>query len=222
MTLKINDTAPNFDAETTKGNINFYEWSGDSWVVLFSHPKNFTPVCTTELGALQSIKHEFDKRKVKILGLSVDPVEDHKQWSQDILDVTGHKPSYPLIGDKELSVSKLSGMLPASLGNSSEGRTAVDNQTVRNVYIVGPDKKIKLILSYPMATGRNFDEILRVIDSLKLTAEHKVATPANWKQGGDVIIVPAVKDDEAKNLFPEGWQSIKPYLRVVKQPNSNN
>ena len=222
MTLKINDTAPNFDAETTIGKINFYDWAGDSWVVLFSHPKNFTPVCTTELGALESVKNEFDKRKVKILGLSVDPVEDHKKWSQDILDVTGHKPSYPLIGDKELSVSKLYGMLPTSLGNSSEGRTAVDNQTVRNVYIVGPDKKIKLILSYPMATGRNFDEILRVIDSLKLTVEHKVATPANWKQGGDVIIVPAVKDDEAKNLFPEGWQSIKPYLRVIKQPNSNN
>ena len=222
MTLKINDTAPNFDAETTIGKINFYDWSGDSWVVLFSHPKNFTPVCTTELGALESVKNEFDKRKVKILGLSVDPVEDHKKWSQDILDVTGHKPSYPLIGDKELSVSKLYGMLPTSLGNSSEGRTAVDNQTVRNVYIVGPDKKIKLILSYPMATGRNFDEILRVIDSLKLTVEHKVATPANWKQGGDVIIVPAVKDEEAKNLFPEGWQSPKPYIRVVKQPNTNN
>jgi alkyl hydroperoxide reductase subunit AhpC len=221
MTLKINDTAPNFDAETTIGKINFYDWSGDSWVVLFSHPKNFTPVCTTELGALESVKNEFDKRKVKILGLSVDPVEDHKKWSQDILDVTGHKPSYPLIGDKELSVSKLYGMLPTSLGNSSEGRTAVDNQTVRNVYIVGPDKKIKLILSYPMATGRNFDEILRVIDSLKLTVEHKVATPANWKQGGDVIIVPAVKDEEAKNLFPEGWQSPKPYIRVVKQPNTN-
>ena len=222
MTLKINDTAPNFDAETTIGKINFYDWAGDSWVVLFSHPKNFTPVCTTELGALESVKNEFDKRKVKILGLSVDPVEDHKKWSQDILDVTGHKPSYPLIGDKELSVSKLYGMLPTSLGNSSEGRTAVDNQTVRNVYIVGPDKKIKLILSYPMATGRNFDEILRVIDSLKLTVEHKVATPANWKQGGDVIIVPAVKDEEAKNLFPEGWQSPKPYIRVVKQPNNNN
>ncbi|MCI5053528.1 MAG: peroxiredoxin [Pelagibacteraceae bacterium] len=221
MTLKINDTAPNFDAETTIGKINFYDWAGDSWVVLFSHPKNFTPVCTTELGALESVKNEFDKRKVKILGLSVDPVEDHKKWSQDILDVTGHKPSYPLIGDKELSVSKLYGMLPTSLGNSSEGRTAVDNQTVRNVYIVGPDKKIKLILSYPMATGRNFDEILRVIDSLKLTVEHKVATPANWKQGGDVIIVPAVKDEEAKNLFPEGWQSPKPYIRVVKQPNTN-
>ena len=211
-----------FDAETTIGKINFYDWAGDSWVVLFSHPKNFTPVCTTELGALESVKNEFDKRKVKILGLSVDPVEDHKKWSQDILDVTGHKPSYPLIGDKELSVSKLYGMLPTSLGNSSEGRTAIDNQTVRNVYIVGPDKKIKLILSYPMATGRNFDEILRVVDSLKLTVEHKVATPANWKQGGDVIIVPAVKDEEAKNLFPEGWQSPKPYIRVVKQPNNNN
>ena len=203
MTLKINDTAPNFDAETTRGNINFYEWSGDSWVVLFSHPKNFTPVCTTELGALQSIKHEFDKRNVKILGLSVDPVEDHNKWSDDIKDVTGHYPEYPLIGDKDLHVAKTYGMLPANIEGSSQGRTAIDNATVRNVFVIGPDKKIKLILSYPMATGRNFPEILRVIDSLQLTAKHKVATPANWKQGEDVIIVPAVKEDEAKTLFPD-------------------
>jgi len=219
MTLKINDTAPNFDAETTKGNINFYEWSGDSWVVLFSHPKNFTPVCTTELGALQSIKHEFDKRNVKILGLSVDPVEDHNKWSDDIKDVTGHYPEYPLIGDKDLHVAKTYGMLPANIEGSSQGRTAIDNATVRNVFVIGPDKKIKLILSYPMATGRNFPEILRVIDSLQLTVKHKVATPANWKQGEDVIIVPAVKEDEAKTLFPDGWNAIKPYLRIVKQPN---
>ena len=219
MTLKINDTAPNFDAETTKGNINFYEWSGDSWVVLFSHPKNFTPVCTTELGALQSIKHEFDKRNVKILGLSVDPVEDHNKWSDDIKDVTGHYPEYPLIGDKDLHVAKTYGMLPANIEGSSQGRTAIDNATVRNVFVIGPDKKIKLILSYPMATGRNFPEILRVIDSLQLTVKHKVATPANWKQGEDVIIIPAVKEDEAKTLFPDGWNKIKSYLRIVKQPN---
>ena len=219
MTLKINDTAPNFDAETTKGKINFYEWLGDSWAVLFSHPKNFTPVCTTELGALQSIKHEFDKRNVKILGLSVDPVEDHSKWSDDIKDVTGHYPEYPLIGDKNLEVAKTYGMLPANIEGSSQGRTAVDNATVRNVFVIGPDKKIKLILSYPMATGRNFPEILRVIDSLQLTVKHKVATPANWKQGEDVIIVPAVKEDEAKTLFPDGWNAVKPYLRIVKQPN---
>ena len=222
MTLKINDTAPNFDAETTKGKINLYEWAGDSWVVLFSHPKNFTPVCTTELGALQSIKGEFDKRNVKILGLSVDPVEDHGKWSNDIKDVTGHHPEYPLIGDKDLKVSKTYGMLPASTEGSASGRTAVDNATVRNVFVIGPDKKIKLILSYPMATGRNFPEILRVIDSLQLTAKHKVATPANWKQGEDVIIVPAVKDEEAKTLFPNGWNAVKPYLRVVKQPKLNS
>ena len=219
MTLKINDTAPNFDAETTKGKINFYEWLEDSWAVLFSHPKNFTPVCTTELGALQSIKHEFDKRNVKILGLSVDPVEDHSKWSDDIKDVTGHYPEYPLIGDKDLHVAKTYGMLPANIEGSSQGRTAIDNATVRNVFVIGPDKKIKLILSYPMATGRNFPEILRVIDSLQLTVKHKVATPANWKQGEDVIIVPAVKEDEAKTLFPDGWNAVKPYLRIVKQPN---
>ena len=222
MTLKINDEAPNFDAETTHGKINFHDWVNNSWVVLFSHPKNFTPVCTTELGALESIKDEFDKREVKILGLSVDPVEDHEKWSNDIFDVTGHKPSYPLIGDKDLNISKLYRMLPSTTGNDSRGRTAADNQTVRNVYIIGPDKKIKLVLTYPMATGRNFDEILRVIDSLKLTVEHKVATPANWKQGEDVIIVPAVKDEEAKTLFPDGWNSPKPYLRFVKQSKINH
>ena len=218
MTLKINDTAPNFDAETTQGNINLYNWMGDSWVVLFSHPKNFTPVCTTELGALQSFKGEFDKRNVKILGLSVDPVEDHGKWSDDIKDVTGHKPEYPLIGDKDLKVAKAYGMLPAVAEGSSKERTAADNATVRNVFVISPDKKIKLILSYPMATGRNFPEILRVIDSLQLTAKHKVATPADWKQGDDVIIVPAVKDDEAKILFPDGWKTVKPYLRTVAQP----
>jgi alkyl hydroperoxide reductase subunit AhpC len=222
MTLKINDEAPNFDAETTHGKINFHDWVNNSWVVLFSHPKNFTPVCTTELGALESIKDEFDKREVKILGLSVDPVEDHEKWSNDIFDVTGHKPSYPLIGDKDLNISKLYGMLPSTTANDSRGRTAADNQTVRNVYIIGPDKKIKLVLTYPMATGRNFDEILRVIDSLKLTVEYKVATPANWKQGEDVIIVPAVKDEEAKTLFPDGWNSPKPYLRFVKQSKINH
>ena len=222
MTLKINDKAPNFDAETTHGKINFHDWVNNSWVVLFSHPKNFTPVCTTELGALESIKDEFDKREVKILGLSVDPVEDHEKWSNDIFDVTGHKPSYPLIGDKDLNISKLYRMLPSTTGNDSRGRTAADNQTVRNVYIIGPDKKIKLVLTYPMATGRNFDEILRVIDSLKLTVEYKVATPANWKQGEDVIIVPAVKDEEAKTLFPDGWNSPKPYLRFVKQSKINH
>jgi len=220
MTLKINDTAPNFDAETTIGKINFYDYAQDSWVILFSHPKNFTPVCTTELGALQSVKGDFDKRNVKILGLSVDPVEDHNQWSKDIQTVTGFKPDYPLIGDKDLSISKLYGMLPAALSGTAVGRTAVDNQTVRNVFVIGPDKKIKLILTYPMATGRNFNEILRVIDSLQLTVKHKVATPANWQQGEDVIIVPAVKDDEAKKLFPEGWEAKVPYLRKVKQPRN--
>jgi len=222
MTLKINDTAPDFEAETTQGKINLYDWAKDSWIVLFSHPKNFTPVCTTELGALQSHKVEFDKRNVKILGLSIDPVEDHGKWSEDIKDVTGFKPEYPLIGDKDLAVAKAYGMLPASTEGSSDGRTAVDNATVRNVFVIGPDKKIKLILSYPMATGRNFPEILRVIDSLQLTAKHKVATPANWKQGEDVIIVPAVKEEEAQTLFPDGWNAVKPYLRIVKQPKTLN
>jgi len=222
MTLKINDTAPDFEAETTQGKINLYDWARDSWIVLFSHPKNFTPVCTTELGALQSHKVEFDKRNVKILGLSIDPVEDHGKWSEDIKDVTGFKPEYPLIGDKDLAVAKAYGMLPASAEGSSDGRTAADNATVRNVFVIGPDKKIKLILSYPMATGRNFPEILRVIDSLQLTAKHKVATPANWKQGEDVIIVPAVKEEEAQTLFPDGWNAVKPYLRIVKQPKTLN
>ena len=222
MTLKINDTAPDFEAETTQGKINLYDWAKDSWIVLFSHPKNFTPVCTTELGALQSHKGEFDKRNVKILGLSVDPVEDHGKWSEDIKDVTGFKPEYPLIGDKDLIIAKAYGMLPASTEGFSDVRTAADNATVRNVFVIGPDKKIKLILSYPMATGRNFPEILRVIDSLQLTAKHKVATPANWKQGEDVIIVPAVKEEEAKTLFPGGWNTVKPYLRIVKQPKTLN
>ena len=222
MTLKINDTAPDFEAETTQGKINLYDWAKDSWIVLFSHPKNFTPVCTTELGALQSHKGEFDKRNVKILGLSIDPVEDHGKWSEDIKDVTGFKPEYPLIGDKDLAVAKAYGMLPASTEGFSDGRTAADNATVRNVFVIGPDKKIKLILSYPMATGRNFPEILRVIDSLQLTTKHKVATPANWKQGEDVIIVPAVKEEEAKTLFPDGWNAVKPYLRIVKQPKTLN
>jgi len=218
MTLRLTDLAPNFDAETTQGKINFHKWAGDSWVVLFSHPKDFTPVCTTELGLLQSIKPEFDKRNVKIIGLSVDPISDHKKWSEDIKEVTGYKPSYPIIGDENLHVAKLYGLLSGSTSGSSKGRTAADNQTVRTVFVIGPDKKVKLFLTYPMATGRNFLEILRVIDSIQLTAKYKVATPAGWKQGEDVIIVPAVKDDEAKKLFPKGWKAVKPYLRVIKQP----
>jgi len=218
MTLRLTDLAPNFDAETTQGKINFHKWAGDSWVVLFSHPKDFTPVCTTELGSLESIKPEFDKRNVKIIGLSVDPISDHKKWSEDIKEVTGYKPSYPIIGDENLHVAKLYGLLPGSTSGSSEGRTAADNQTVRTVFVIGPDKKVKLFLTYPMATGRNFLEILRVIDSIQLTAKYKVATPAGWKQGEDVIIVPAVKNDEAKKLFPNGWKTVKPYLRVIKQP----
>ena len=217
MSLKINDTAPNFIAETTHGKINFYDWSDNKWVVIFSHPKNFTPVCTTELGGLQKIKESFTKRNVKILGLSVDPVEDHEKWAKDIQDVTGYKPDYPLIGDKNLEISKMYGMLPATVSGDANNRTALDNQTVRNVFIISPDKKIKLVLTYPMSTGRNFDEIIRVIDSLKLTTSHKVATPANWKQGDNVIIVPAVKDEEAKKLFPYGWKTVKPYIREVKQ-----
>ncbi len=222
MSLKINDTAPNFDAETTQGKINLYDWANDSWVIIFSHPKNFTPVCTTELGALQGVQEEFSKRNVKILGLSVDPISDHEQWSQDILDVTGYKVEYPLIGDHDLKIAKIYGMLATSLTGSSKGRTAVDNQTVRNVFVIGPDKKIKLILTYPMATGRNFAEILRVVDSLQLTAKYKVATPADWKNGEDVIIVPAVKNEEATQLFPSGWKTLKSYLRVVKQPTINH
>ena len=217
--LRIGDEAPDFEAQTTEGMIKFHEWLGDSWGVIFSHPKDFTPVCTTELGYMAKINPEFAKRNVKIIGLSVDPVENHKQWSLDIEETQGAKPNYPMIGDTELKVAKLYGMLPAQAGESSEGRTAMDNQTVRTVFVIGPDKKIKLTISYPMSTGRNFDEVLRVIDSMQLTAKHQVATPVNWKNGEDVIIVPAVSDDAAKEKFPEGWKTLKPYLRVVSQPS---
>ncbi|MGD9867415.1 MAG: peroxiredoxin [Hyphomicrobiales bacterium] len=218
MTLKLGDKAPDFEANTTQGKIRFHEWLGDSWGVLFSHPKDFTPVCTTELGYMARIKPEFDKRNVKIIGLSVDPVDNHSKWAKDIEETQGTAPNYPMIGDTDLKISKLYGMLPAEAGESCEGRTAVDNQTVRNVFVIGPDKVIKLILVYPMSTGRNFDEVLRVIDSLQLTAMHKVATPANWTSGEDVIIVPAVSDEDAKKQYPEGWKTLKPYLRVVPQP----
>lgn len=218
MTLKLGDTAPDFTAETTEGTINFHDWIGDSWCVLFSHPKDFTPVCTTELGYMAKMKPEFDARGVKIIGLSVDPVDNHAEWAKDIAETQGTAPNYPMIGDTELQVSKLYGMLPADSGASSEGRTAMDNMTVRNVFVIGPDKKLKLILVYPMSTGRNFDEILRVIDSLQLTAKHQVATPVNWQDGEDVIIVPAVSDEAAKEKFPEGWNAVKPYLRIVPQP----
>ncbi|HYX29309.1 MAG TPA: peroxiredoxin [Pyrinomonadaceae bacterium] len=219
MALRLGDTAPNFTAETTDGTIDFHEWLGDSWGILFSHPKDFTPVCTTELGYVASIKPEFDKRNVKVIGLSVDPVDNHSRWADDIKDATGHAPNYPMIGDTDLKVAKLYDMLPAATGGTSEGRTAADNMTVRNVFVIGPDKKIKLMIVYPMATGRNFDEILRVIDSIQLTANYSVATPANWKDGDDVIIVPAVNDEAAKEKFPGGWKTVKPYLRVVPQPN---
>jgi alkyl hydroperoxide reductase subunit AhpC len=219
-TLTINSVAPDFEADTTEGRIKFHQWIGDSWAVFFSHPKDFTPVCTTELGYIAKIKPEFDRRNVKLLGLSVDPVADHKRWANDIQETQGQAPNYPIIGDVDLAVSKRYGMLPADLEGSCEGRTAADNQTVRNVYVVGPDKKIKLMISYPMSTGRNFDEVLRVIDSLQLTAKHKVSTPVNWKQGEDVIISGAVSDEEAKAKFPQGWKSPKPYLRIVSQPKS--
>lgn len=218
MSLRINDEAPNFTAETTEGKIDFHEWVGDGWAILFSHPKDFTPVCTTELGYMAGLKPEFDKRNCKIVGLSVDPVDNHAKWAADIEETQGHKVTYPMIGDPELKVAKLYEMLPASEGDSSEGRTAVDNATVRTVFLVGPDKKIKLNLTYPMSTGRNFDEVLRVLDSCQLTAKHKVATPVNWKQGEDVIIVPAVSDEEAKKKYPDGWKAPKPYLRIVPQP----
>ena len=218
MALQINDIAPDFDVETTEGPIRFHEWIGDSWAVLFSHPKDFTPVCTTELGYMAKLKPEWDKRNVKIIGLSVDPIDKHKSWSNDIKETQGTAPNYPMIGDTDLKVSKLYGMLPASLSGTSEGRTAADNMTVRNVFVVGPDKKIKLIIVYPMTTGRNFDEVLRVIDSLQLTAKHKVATPVNWKQGEDVIIAGSVSDDDAKKIYPEGWKAPRPYLRIVPQP----
>jgi len=219
MTLRINDEAPNFTAKTTHGEINFHEWIGDQWAVLFSHPKDFTPVCTTELGYMAGLESEFKKRNCKIIGLSVDPVENHKEWAKDIEETQGHAVNYPMIGDSDLAVAKLYNMLPADEAGTSEGRTAATNATVRSVFIVGPDKKIKLMLTYPMTTGRNFDEILRVLDSMQLTAKHKVATPVNWKNGEDVIIVPAVSDEEAKEIYPDGWNTIKPYLRTVKQPS---
>jgi len=219
MALRLGDTAPNFTAETTEGPIDFHQWIGDSWAILFSHPKDFTPVCTTELGYMASMKPEFEKRNVKVIGLSVDPVENHSRWAADIADATGHAPNYPMIGDTDLAVSKLYDMLPAATAGSSEGRTAADNMTVRNVFVIGPDKKIKLMIVYPMSTGRNFDEVLRVIDSMQLTAAFSVATPVNWKDGEDVIIVPALNDEAAKEKFPGGWKTIKPYLRVVPQPN---
>ena len=218
MTLRINDEAPNFTAETTQGTIKFHDWIGDGWAVLFSHPKDFTPVCTTELGYMAGLKAEFDKRNCKILGLSVDGVSDHDAWSKDIEETQGHAVNYPLIGDPELKVAKLYDMLPAGAGDTSEGRTPADNATVRSVFVIGPDKKIKLSLTYPMSTGRNFDEVLRVLDSIQLTAKHQVATPVNWKRGDDVIIVPAVSDEDAKKKFPEGWKAPKPYLRIVPQP----
>jgi thioredoxin-dependent peroxiredoxin len=216
--LAIGTDAPDFEAKTTEGTISFHAWLGDSWGVIFSHPKDFTPVCTTELGYMARIKGEFDKRGVKVIGLSVDPVESHAGWSKDIEETQGVAPNYPMIGDSDLKVSKLYGMLPAEAGASSEGRTAADNQTVRNVYVIGPDKKIKLVISYPMSTGRNFDEVLRVIDSMQLTAKHKVATPVNWRRGENVIILPSVGEAEAKERYPGGWKAPKPYLRIVPQP----
>ena len=216
--LRINEIAPNFTAQTTQGEIDFHQWIGDGWAILFSHPKDFTPVCTTELGYMAGLQPEFAKRNCKIIGLSVDPVSSHGKWAADIEETQGHAVKYPMIGDPELQIAKLYNMLPAEAGTTSEGRTAVNNATVRTVFVVGPDKKIKLMLSYPMSTGRNFDEILRVLDSMQLTAKHKVATPVNWKPGDDVIIAPAVSDDEAKQKYPEGFKTVKPYLRVVAQP----
>jgi thioredoxin-dependent peroxiredoxin len=218
--LPIGSDAPDFEAHTTEGSIRFHDWLGNSWGVIFSHPKDFTPVCTTELGYMASVKPEFDKRGVKIIGLSIDPVEKHEGWSKDIHETQGHAPNYPMIGDIDLKVAKAYGMLPATAGETSEGRTAADNATVRNVYVIGPDKKIKLLLSYPMSTGRNFDEVLRVIDSLQLTAKHKVATPVNWRHGDDVIILPAVSDADAKAKYPQGWRAPKPYLRIISQSDA--
>src|SRR5437762_8936923 len=220
MSLQIGSTAPDFEAETTEGPISFHDWIGDSWAVLFSHPKDFTPVCTTELGYMAKIKPEFDKRNAKIIGISVDPVDSHKRWSNDIKETQGYAPNYPMIGDPTLSTSKLYGILPAEAGDTCDGRTAADNQTVRNVFLIGPDKKIKLIIVYPMTTGRNFDEVLRVLDSLQLTAKFKVATPVNWKPGDDVIIAGSVSDEEAKKTYPQGWKSPKPYIRIVPQPGA--
>ena len=222
MALKLGDTAPDFEAETTEGPIRFHEWLGDSWGVLFSHPKDFTPVCTTELGYMASIKPEFDKRNAKIIGLSVDTTSDHEGWARDIEETQGTAPNYPIIGDSDFAISKAYGMLSADISGDPGERTPADNQTVRNVFVIGPDKKIKLILIYPMTTGRNFDEVLRVLDSLQLTAKHKVATPAQWEQGDDVIIAGSVSNEEAEETYPDGWESPKPYIRIVPQPNSSN
>jgi thioredoxin-dependent peroxiredoxin len=218
MSLRINDTAPNFTAQTTQGKIDFHQWIGDGWAILFSHPKDFTPVCTTELGYMAKIEPEFTKRNAKLIGLSVDPVDNHSRWAADIEETQGAKVKYPMIGDTDLAVAKLYNMLPAEEAGTSEGRTAATNQTVRTVFVIGPDKKIKLMMTYPMTTGRNFDEILRALDSMQMTAKYKVATPANWKQGDDVIISGSVSDEEAKTMFPGGWKAPKPYLRITKQP----
>jgi alkyl hydroperoxide reductase subunit AhpC len=218
MAFQIGDTAPDFETETTQGPIRFHDWIGDSWVVLFSHPKDFTPVCTTELGYMAKLKPEFDRRNAKLIGLSVDPVENHSKWAIDIEETQGAAPNYPMIGDPDLRIAKLYGMLPASASGDASARTPADNQTVRNVFVIGPDKKIKLIIVYPMTTGRNFDEVLRVVDSLQLTAKHKVATPVNWKPGEDVIIAGSVSDEEARKVYPDGWKAPRPYLRIVPQP----
>jgi thioredoxin-dependent peroxiredoxin len=220
MSLQINDIAPDFEAETTEGRMRFHDWIGNSWAVLFSHPKDFTPVCTTELGYMAKLKPEFDRRNTKIVGLSVDPVENHAKWAQDIKETQGYAPNYPMIGDTDLKISKLYGMLPASASGDASKRTPADNQTVRNVFVIGPDKRIKLIIAYPMTTGRNFDEVLRVLDSLQLTATHKVATPVNWKKGEDVIIAGSVSDEEAKKTYPQGWKAPRPYIRIVPQPRT--
>ena len=218
MGLRIGDEAPDFTAETTEGTVNFHEWIGDSWAILFSHPKDFTPVCTTELGYMAKLKPEFDKRNTKVIGLSIDSVDDHKKWMGDIEETQGAAINYPMIGDTDLKVAKLYEMIHPNASGNASGRTAADNATIRSVFIIGPDKKIKLVLTYPMTTGRNFDEVLRVLDSMQLTAKHKVATPVNWKQGNDVIIVPSVSDEEAKQKYPQGWKTLKAYLRLVKQP----
>ncbi|MBM4363742.1 MAG: peroxiredoxin [Deltaproteobacteria bacterium] len=220
MALRLGDDAPNFQADTTEGRIDFHGWIGDSWAILFSHPKDFTPVCTTELGYMAKIQPDFESRNVKVIGLSVDATGDHEAWADDIEETQGHRPNYPIIGDTDFAVSKLYGMLPADVSGDPKARTPADNQTIRNVFVIGPDKKIKLILVYPMTTGRNFDEVLRVIDSLQLTAKHKVATPVNWKQGDKVIIAGSVSNDQAKELWPEGWEQPKPYIRIVPQPTS--
>jgi len=220
MSLQIGQVVPDFEADTTEGRIKFHEWIGDSWAVLFSHPKDFTPVCTTELGYMAKLKPEFEKRNTKVIGLSIDPVGSHAKWADDIRETQGYAPNYPMIGDTTLAVAKLYGMLPAETAGSSEGRTAADNQTVRTVFVIGPDKKVKLMIAYPMSTGRNFDEILRVIDSMQLTAKHKVATPVNWKPGNDVIILASVSDDDAKKTYPDGWKAPRPYIRIVPAPKA--